>query len=46
MKKLPSIKRRQITNIDDLIYTKGVQTFVPSEIDEDDWSVLIAELAS
>ena len=42
---LPSMKRRNLTNVDDLIYTKGVQTFVPSEIGEDDWSILIKELA-
>jgi hypothetical protein len=45
MKKLPSIARKGLKNVDDLIYTKGVQTFVPSEIGEDDWSVLITELA-
>ena len=43
--RLPSMARRQLKNVDDLIYTKGVQTFVPSEIGEDDWSVLIKELA-
>ncbi|MCY7281062.1 MAG: hypothetical protein LH610_09255 [Sphingomonas bacterium] len=42
---LPSMARKQLKNVDDLIYTKGVQTFVPSEIGEDDWSVLIKELA-
>ena len=45
MQKLPSIARRGLKSVDDLIYTKGVQTFVPSEIAEDDWSVLINELA-
>jgi hypothetical protein len=45
MKRLPSIKRLRLKNVDDLIYTKGVQAFVPSEIGDDDWSVLIAELA-
>ena len=42
---LPSMSRRGLTNVDDLIYTKGVQTFVTSEIGDDDWSVLITELA-
>jgi hypothetical protein len=44
-KKLPSMGRKGFKNVDDLIYTKGVQTFVPSEIGDDDWSVLISELA-
>jgi hypothetical protein len=44
-KKLPSIARRDLPNVDALIYTKGVQAFVPSTIEEDDWSVLISELA-
>ena len=43
--RLPSMAKRQLKNVDDLIYTKGVQTFVPSEIGDDDWSILIKELA-
>ena len=43
--KLPSIVRRGLKDVDGLIYTKGVQTFVPSEIADDDWSVIIEELA-
>lgn len=43
--KLPSILRKNLKNVDALIFTKGVQTFVPSEIADDDWSVLIKELA-
>lgn len=43
--KLPSIARKGLKNVDALIFTKGVQTFVPSEIADDDWSVLIKELA-
>ena len=45
MQKLPSIARRNLKNVDALLYTKGVQTFVPSDIEDDDWSVLINELA-
>lgn len=45
MKKLPSIARKSLKSVDDLIFTKGVHAFVPSEIGEDDWSVLIRELA-
>ena len=45
VKKLPSIALRGLKNVDALIYTKGTQTFVPSEISDDDWSVLISELA-
>ncbi|ETI64428.1 hypothetical protein C100_07905 [Sphingobium sp. C100] len=43
--KLPSIARKNLKNVDALIFTKGVQTFVSSEIADDDWSVLIKELA-
>lgn len=43
--KLPSIARNGLKTVDDLIFTKGVQTFVPSEIADDDWSALIKELA-
>lgn len=42
---LPSMAVRGFKHVDQLIYTKGVQTFVPSEISDDDWSVLIRELA-
>ena len=42
---LPSMGERGISNPDGMIYTKGTQVFVPSEITDADWSVLIKELA-
>ena len=42
---LPSMELLGLNNPDDLIYTKGTQVFVPSEITDADWSVLIEELA-
>lgn len=42
---LPSMCEQGLSNPDDLIYTKGTQVFVPSEITDADWSVLIKELA-
>ena len=42
---LPSIANRNLKHVDELIFTKGTQTFVPSEITDEDWSVLIRELA-